>query len=116
MRARPVLLGVVVVAALAGLALVLVRGSSATIVSHVTESGPVVECSGWTGVSDGCREWGARIVEAGPPTTTFEFEDVVRIRLDRPALGFAERCVAEYFLGRYPVDVAWTDEVDCPEG
>jgi len=108
------LAGVLVAGVVAGLAVQ--RGSSSTIVGAAAAGGPAVECSGWTGVTDGCAAWGDRVLAAGAPTTTFEFEDVVRVRLDRPMLGIASTCVAEYFLGRYPDDVAWTEEVDCPEG
>ncbi|HEX7173601.1 MAG TPA: hypothetical protein VF365_13465 [Candidatus Limnocylindria bacterium] len=108
------LVGVLVAGALAGLAVQ--RGSGTTVVVDEAAGGPIVECSGWTGVTDGCGRWGVRIVAAGAPTMTFEFEDVVRVRLDRPMLGLSSTCVAEYFLARYPDDVAWTEEVDCPAG
>jgi hypothetical protein len=108
------LAGVLVAGALAGLAVQ--RGTGSTIVAGEPPGGPMIECSGWTGVSDGCAAWGAEVLAAGAPTTTFEFEDVVRVRLDRPMLGFASTCVAEYFLGRYPREVAWSEGVDCPEG
>jgi hypothetical protein len=106
------LAGVLVAGLLAGLAFT--RGSSSTLVAAEATDGAIVECSGWSGVTDGCAAWGARVLAAGAPTTTFEFEDVVRVRLDRPMFGFASTCVAEYFLGRYPEDVAWTEDVDCP--
>lgn len=108
------LAGVLVAAALAGLAVQ--RGSGSTVVADETGGGPIVECSGWSGVTDGCSVWGSRVLAAGAPITTFEFEDVVRVRLDRPMLGFASSCVAEYYLGRYPDDVAWTEEIACREG
>jgi hypothetical protein len=107
------LAGVLVAGALAGLAVQ--RGTGSTIVAGGPPAEPMLECRGWTGVSVGCAAWGAAVLAAGAPTTTFEFEDVVRVRLDRPMLGFASTCVAEYFLGRYPEDVAWTEEIDCPE-
>ena len=107
------LAGVLVVGALAGLGVQ--RGSSSTIVGAAAAGGATVECSGWTGVTDACAAWGTRVLAAGAPTTTFEFEDVVRVRLDRPMLGFASMCVAEYFLGRYPEDVAWSEVVPCPD-
>ena len=108
------LAGVLLAGAIAAFAIQ--RGSGVTVVAAESAGEPIVECSGWTGVTDGCAEWADRILAAGAPTTTFEFEDVVRVRLDRPMLGIASTCVAEYFLGRYPDDVAWTEEVDCPEG
>jgi hypothetical protein len=93
-----------------------IRASSATIANHVGERQIIAECSGWTGVSEGCATWGEEVLGAGAPSTTFEMEDVVRLRLDRAALGFASTCVAEYFLGRYPDEVAWTENVPCPGG
>ena len=108
------LAGILVAGAFVGLGIQ--RAMSSTIVGAEAADVPMLECSGWTGVTDECAAWGARVLAAGAPTTTFEFQDVVRVRLDRPMLGFASTCVAEYFLGRYPEDVAWTSEVDCPEG
>lgn len=91
----------------------LLRGASATVVSDVGDGRITVECSGWTGAGDGCGPWGAEILAQGAPSNTFEMEDVVRVRLDRPAFGFASTCVAEYVLSRYPDEVAWTEEVAC---
>ena len=56
------------------------------------------------------RAWGDAILAEGSPTTTFEAQDVVRLRLDRELLGFGDTCRAEWFLGRYPDDVAWNEE------
>jgi hypothetical protein len=72
-----------------------------------------VECAGGTDPT-ACIAWGDGILADGSPTTTFEAEDVVRLRLDRALLGFGDTCRAEWFLGRYPDDVAWSEEVDCP--
>jgi hypothetical protein len=74
-----------------------------------------VECVAgvdWTA----CVEWGDAILAEGSPTTTFEAEDIVRLRMDRALLGFGETCRAEWFLGRYPEDVAWSEEVACADG
>jgi len=92
------------------------RAATATMVSHVGPNQIEVECRGWTGVTDRCGVWGEAVLAAGAPSTTFEFEDVVRVRMDRPTFGFAGRCTAEYFLGRYPDEVAWTEDIDCFEG
>jgi len=59
-----------------------------------------------------CLAWGDEVLAAGAPSTTFELEDVVRIKFERNP--FSGPCRAEYFLGRYPDEVAWTEEVDCP--
>ena len=107
---------VILVAALvlaAGAGYVVSRAATSVIASHVGPMQISVECSGWTGVSDLCAEWGEAVLAAGAPSTTFELEDVVRLRMDRPSFGLADRCTVEYFLGRYPDEVAWTEEVDC---
>jgi len=113
MRTRLLLLaGILAVAALGGV--LLVRASTFTIANHVGERQISAECSGWTGVSEGCFAWGNEVLAQGAPSNTFEMEDVVRIRLDRPLLGFGSTCLAEYFVRRYPDDVAWTEDVACP--
>jgi len=112
MRAR-IILPLALVLAGAVVALVLARGSAATI---VTNDGLTVECSGWTGVTDGCAIWGEEVRAAGAPSSTFEMDDVVRLRFDRAMFGFANDCTVEYYLGRYPDDVAWSDEIACSEG
>jgi hypothetical protein len=72
-----------------------------------------IQCRGSASASvDACREWGDAVLADGPPSTTFELEDVVRVRLDRPLVG--DECRAEYFLGRYPDEVAWAASVACP--
>ena len=103
----------VVVAVGAG-ALLLRPASSAlsTVDADVT-----VECSAATGVDDvACGAWGDAILAEGSPTTTFEAEDVVRLRLERALLGFGDTCRAEWFLGRYPEDVVWSEDVACADG
>ena len=113
MRSRLLLLvGVALLFGFGGI--LLLRGATSTVAEHAGEQQITAECTGGTGVSDGCREWADEVLAQGAPSTTFEMEDVVRIRLDRPMLGFAATCVAEYFLSRYPDEVAWTEDVDCP--
>jgi hypothetical protein len=108
---------VVVLVVLAGIAGVVgLRTGTSVRVEDVGPGRVTVECSGWTGVSDGCGAWGEAILAEGAPSNTFEIEDVVRLRLDRPALGFAENCQAQYFLSRYPDEVAWTEDVPCLSG
>jgi hypothetical protein len=108
-------IGVLLVAAAIVAAVLLLRPVSAAV-SNV-DADVTVECTGATGV-DGtaCRAWGDAILAEGAPTTTFEAEDVVRLRLDRALLGFGDICRAEWFLGRYPEDVAWSEEVACAGG
>jgi len=92
------------------------RAATATIVNHVGPQQIEAECSGWTGVTERCGAWGEAVLAGGAPSTTFELQDVVRIRMDRPSLGFGAQCTVEYFLGRYPDEVAWTEEIDCMAG
>ena len=89
-----------------------VSRSGTTVVEGA--AGETIECTGWTGVTEECTAWGAEVLADGPPSNTFELEDIVRIRLDRPTFGLANGCTVEYFLSRYPDDVAWTEETDCP--
>ena len=115
MRTRLVILVVALVLA-AGAIYLVSRASTATVVNHVGPMQISAECTGWTGVTERCGEWGEAILAAGAPSTTFELEDVVRLRMDRPTFGLADRCTVEYFLGRYPDEVAWTEDVDCLGG
>lgn len=73
-----------------------------------------VECAAATGVdADACRAWGDATLEQGPPSFTFEMDDLVRLRIDRPVLGLAATCEAAYFTSRYPDVAVWTEETAC---
>lgn len=73
-----------------------------------------IECTAATGLAgDACRARGDAILAGGSPSTTFEAGDLVRVRLDHALLGFGGTCHAEWFLGRYPDDVVWSEEVTC---
>ena len=91
------------------------RGLTTTTISDATEAGITVECTGWTGVGDGCAAWGEQVWGAGPPSSTFDAADVVRLRFDRGTFGFGD-CSVDWFLSRYPEESAWTASVPCPEG
>ncbi len=104
---------VVMAVAVVGLGAYVVSQSSTTVVEDAADA--TIECTGWTGATDGCAAWGADVLAEGSPSNTFELEDVVRIRLDRPTFGLAEACSVDYFLSRYPDDVAWSEEIDCPD-
>jgi hypothetical protein len=110
-RAALVLGGVAVLSIL--VAAIGIRAATGTIADDVGELRISAECTGWTGASD-CHAWAAEVLAAGAPSATFEMEDVIRLRLDRPLLGLASTCIAEYFLSRYPEEVAWAEEVPCP--
>jgi hypothetical protein len=111
MRVRVV--AVLVLVSVVAAALAFLRGAPVTTAASTLQPGVTIECVGSTGVTDECRAWGDEILAEGPPSTTFEIDDLVRIRLDRPILGFASTCVAEYFVSRYPDDAIWDDEVAC---
>ena len=107
-----VLLVIVGIALIGGVALAL-RGAVPAVARDAGGSGVTVECTGWTGVSVGCADWGAAVLAEGPPSSTFEMEDVNRLVLDRPTFGFAGSCEARYFLSRYPDEPAWTEPIPC---
>lgn len=74
-----------------------------------------IVCSASSGVDEAaCATWGDGILAAGPPSTTFEMVDLVRLELSKAFVGFGfGECEAEYFLGRYPDSAVWTETVDC---
>ena len=92
---------------------VLLRTGSGTAAESSSNPGVMIECAGATGAAADCATWGDEILAAGPPSTTFEMEDVVRLRLDRPLLGFATTCTAEYYVSRYPDEPIWDEAVEC---
>ena len=98
-------------------AVVLLLLRPASSATSTVDADVIVECSGAAGVDAGsCRVWGDAILAEGSPTTTFEARDVVRLRIDRALLGLGDTCRAEWFLGRYPDDVAWSESVACADG
>ena len=115
MRVLPWVVVLAVVVGGAAMALLLLRPASSA--TSTVDADVTVECSGATGVDDvACGAWGDAILAEGSPTTTFEAQDVVRLRLDRALFGFGDTCRAEWFLGRYPDDAAWSEEVACADG
>jgi hypothetical protein len=76
-----------------------------------------IVCDGSTSVSDQtCRAWGDEILALGPPSTTFEMQDLASLVITKPLLGIGSPCQAAYFLGRYPDDAAWDEDVPCRDG
>jgi len=74
----------------------------------------VVTCDGSTGVSaDHCRSWGDDVLALGPPSATFELQDVNHLHFSKPLFGLGSPCHVEYYLGRYADDPAWEDDVPC---
>jgi hypothetical protein len=100
---------------LVGGGLLVGRGVATTTVADATEAEITVECTGWSGAGDGCAAWGEEVWADGPPSSTFDAADVVRLRFDRSALGFGD-CSVDWFVSRYPDDPAWTASVPCPQG
>ena len=110
---RKIIAGVVVLVVI-GVGAWLVLGRPP--VEAVSSSDPdvTVECSAATGVSAGeCATWGDEVLALGPPSTTFEMDDLARLRIDRPLFGFGSPCQVQYFLERYPDDSTWDSDVPC---
>ena len=103
----------VLVALVAVIAVVLFLRPGVTATSSVDPDVSVV-CTAATGASvAACQAWGDGILAEGSPSSTFEAEDLVRLRLDRELFGFGGSCTAEWFLSRYPDDAIWTETVAC---
>lgn len=74
-----------------------------------------ISCAAAIGLDDaGCRGMGDRILRGGPPSFTFEMDDLARLDLDRSLLGFGSQCAAAYFIERYPDQAVFTDPIECP--
>ena len=83
-------------------------------VTSATDPDVVITCDGSTGVSaDECRSWGDDVLALGPPSTTFELQDVNQLHFSKPMFGFGSPCQVEYYLQRYADDPAWQDDVPC---
>jgi hypothetical protein len=111
---RALVVGIaLVVVLLAGAAVVLLR--PAVRVASEVDADVTIVCAASAGTdAPACAAWGDEILAAGPPSTTFELQDVVRLELSRSAFGFGGECEAAWFLGRYPDSAVWTAPVDCP--
>lgn len=106
------MVGVVVLVVLVGAWLLLGRPS----VKATSSAGPrvTIQCDGSTSVSpEACLAWGDEILALGPPPTTFEMDDLARLRITKPLLGFGAPCQVEYFIERYPDDAAWNNDIPC---
>ena len=66
-------------------------------------------------VAEDCGSWGDAVLADGAPTTTFDMADLERLDLSRSMLGLGSTCQAVYFIGRYPDDAAWTEDIACPD-
>jgi hypothetical protein len=82
--------------------------------SSAVDPNVTIECDGWTSVSEeSCLAWGDEVLALGAPSTTFEMQDLVRLRFSKPLLGFGSPCQVEYFLQRYPDDGVWDEDIPC---
>ena len=85
--------------------------------ASATDPGVMVECSAATGVSgDECVAWGDEILVDGPPSHTFEMDDLARLVIDRSTFGLGPTCEVSYFISRDAQNRVWHDEVTCKEG
>lgn len=104
---------VAVVALLIGAAVYLFVLRSPVEAPSTALAGVTIECDPWSGVSaGGCGSWGDAILAGGPPSRTFNIEDLERLRLSGAPLSVGS-CRAEWFLGRDPLRPAWSEELEC---
>lgn len=75
-----------------------------------------VVCRAASGTADACRAWGDAILEEGPPSTTFEMQDLARLTITRGSFGLASTCEVSYAIQRYPDDPVWNDATPCRDG
>ena len=110
---RKIVAAVVVLAVIGGVAW-LAFGRSPVEGVSAADPDVTIECSASTGVtSSECATWGDEVLALGAPSSTFEMDDLARLRIDRPLLGFGSPCQVQYFIERYPDDPAWDSDVPC---
>ena len=88
-------------------------------VEAVSAASPAVtvRCSAATGVSvDACRGWGDQLLAEGPPSHTFEMDDLARLVIDRSGFGLGSACEVSYFISRDLKNRVWQAEVVCKQG
>ena len=106
--------GAVVLVAAIAVAVLLLR-PPVDVASEV-DPDVTISCAASVGLAEvACRERGDAILGDGPPSFTFEMEDLARLELDRSLLGLGSDCTAAYFIERYPDQAVFTDEVACPD-
>jgi hypothetical protein len=112
-RAGMLVAGALVLAVAIAAAVVVLRPP----VSAASQADPdvTISCAAWVGLDDAaCRERGDGILRAGPPSSTFEMDDLARLELDRSWFGLGSGCTATYFIERYPDQAVFSEEVECP--
>lgn len=91
------------------------RGSAAQATASVDGRSVAVVCQTATRVAaTECSGWAEELLAAGAPSSTFDMEDLVRLKLDRPWWGLSFECHSAYFISRYPDDPVWEVAVPCP--
>lgn len=106
---------VLVLAAIGAAAWYLLLRPGVVDVASTVDPDVTITCSASASVSEeACLSWGDGVLAAGPPSHTFEMDDVAHLSLERGPFGGP--CQVSYFLERYANDPAWTDEVACPSG
>lgn len=111
MRARVGILGVAVVLIIVIGGFVVTRPSvqaTSTVDPDVT-----IHCEASAASAEACLAWGDDLLGAGPPSTTFEMQDLAQLVIRRPLFGLGAPCAVDYILGRYPDDPAWSEETPC---
>ena len=92
----------------------LVVGRATVEATSAVDPDVTIECDGSTSVSEeSCLVWGDEVLALGAPSTTFEMQDLVRLRFSKPLFGFGSPCQVEYFLQRYPDDGVWGEDIPC---
>lgn len=112
-RAGILVAGAVVIGVAIAVAVVVLR-PPVPVVSEA-DVDVTISCAASIGLDDAaCRELGDEILRDGPPSFTFEMDDLARLELDRSWLGLGSECTAAYFIERYPDMAVFSDGVECP--
>jgi hypothetical protein len=112
-RAGTILGGTVVLVAVIALAVLVLRPP--VIAMSEADSDVTISCSASVGLDAArCRDVSDQLLRGGPPSFTFEMDDLARLELDRSLFGFGADCTAAYFIERYPGEAVFTAEVECP--
>ena len=109
---KGILVAAVVLAVLVGVGAWLLRPPVRT--TSAVDADVAIVCAASTAAeAAACGAWGDELLAAGPPSTTFEMDDLVRLELSRSTFGLGGECEAVYYLGRYPDRPVWTEQVAC---
>ncbi len=116
MRTTGIVVAALILALVVGVGVWLLLRPTIRVASSA-DADVMIVCAASTGTdADACGAWGDEVLAAGPPSTTFELNDLVRLELSRSSLGFGNECEAAYYLGRYPDRPVWTEQIACRAG